>query len=112
MLPRMLKIILAVAVGITWLAAPGCGYKEGILVKEPVSYLWFTGNVEQAFVRIDGGAPFDLARAAEAQEMKQGKIYYQIPPGKHRVIVEKNGVRLVDRNLYIGDGNIQEIQIP
>ena len=112
MISHLLKILLVISIGMAWLALPGCGYKEGVLVKEPVSYLWFTGNVQQAFVKIDDKEPFDLSRATAVQEGKEGKVYYQIPPGRHRVIVEKNGLRLVDRNLYIGDGNIQEIQIP
>jgi hypothetical protein len=112
MFSHSLQIFLVLSVGIGSFLISGCGYKEGVLVKEPVSYLWFTGNVQQAIVKIDNGEPFDLSRAAAVQGEKEGKVYYQVPPGKHRVVVEKNGLRLVDRNLYIGDGNIQEIQIP
>jgi hypothetical protein len=91
----------------------GCGYKEGVLIKEPVSYLWFTGNVQQAFVKIDGKEPFEIGRWAAEQRSSEGNlVYYQIPPGKHRIIVEKNGKVVVDRILFVGNENIQEIQIP
>jgi hypothetical protein len=107
---QILKGILIFSAFLVWL--PACGYKEGVLVKEPVSYLWFTGNVQQSMVKVDEREPFDLSKAVAAQEGRDGKVYYQIPPGKHRVIVEKSGQRVVDKIFYIGDGNIQEVAIP
>jgi hypothetical protein len=81
----------------------GCGYKEGTLVKDPVSYLWFTGNITQANVIIDDKKPFELT--------KEGLVYYQIPPGKHRIIVKKGEEVIVDRILIIGNETTKEIQI-
>ena len=89
-----------------------CGYKEGVLVKEPVSYFWFTGDVQEAMVKIDDKEPFALTKAAAFKESGEGKVYYQVSPGKHRVVVEKGGQRVVDKILYVGDGTIQEIEIP
>ncbi len=82
----------------------GCGYKEGTLVKDSVSYLWFTGNIAQANVTIDDRKPFELG--------KEGLVHYQIPPGKHRIIVKKGGEVVVDRILIIGNEITKEIQIP
>jgi hypothetical protein len=89
-----------------------CGYREGVLVKEPVSYFWFTGDVREAVVKIDDKEPFVLTKAAALQESGEGKAYYQISPGKHRVLVEKGGQKVVDKVFYVGEGTIQEIQIP
>jgi hypothetical protein len=110
MFHQLLKGILIFSTFLFWL--PACGYKEGVIVKEPVSYLWFTGNVQHSTVKVDEREPFDLSKAVAEQEGRDGKVYYQIPPGKHRVIVEKSGQKIVEKIFYIGDGNIQEIQIP
>jgi hypothetical protein len=108
---QILKIVLLLFLFLFCFS--GCGYKEGVLIKEPVSYLWFTGNVQQAFVKIDEKEPFEIGRWVAEQKSSEGKlIYYQIPPGKHRVIVEKNGKVVVDRILFVGNETIQEIQIP
>ena len=96
--------ILLVMIALCYLS--GCGYKEGVLVKDPVSYLWFTGNVAQATVMIDDQKSFAIDKG------KEGLVYYQIPPGTHRIIVKKDGAVVVDRVLLIGNGTIKEIQIP
>lgn len=90
----------------------GCGYREGVLVKEPVSYLWFTGNIEQAYARIDDKEPFEISGLSRTEGSSGSLIYYQIAPGKHRITVEKARTLVVDRILYIGNGTIQEIQLP
>lgn len=108
---RRILIFMTIVFALTvWL--PGCGYKEGVLVREPISYFWFTGNVQGAVVMIDDKPPFALTQAALDEQDKEGKVYYQTSPGKHRVVVERAGQRVVDKVLYIGNGTIQEIQIP
>jgi hypothetical protein len=100
--PKCLFIILFIFLATFYIA--GCGYKEGALVKDPVSYLWFTGNTSQAIVTIDDTKSFELE--------KEGLIHYQIPPGKHRVVVRKGSEVVVDRVLIIGNEITQEIRIP
>jgi len=94
-----------------------CGYREGILQKEPVSYLWFTGNVERSMVSIDGGEPFalqvtDLPRDASSKEGEAKYVHYKLSPGKHRITVTRDGQIVVDRVLILENENIREIQVP
>ena len=107
---RILSGILILFFGVACLA--GCGYQEGVLVKEPASYFWFTGNFQEAWVKIDDKEPFAPGKSGTAPGSGEGKVYYQISPGKHRVIVERGGQKVVDKVFYVGDGTIQEIQIP
>jgi len=115
--------VTAIAIATVIFFLSGCGYKEGVLVKEPVSYLWFTGNIQEASARIDGQEPFEIKMAldvnqtsssnADANQKYSSSIkYYSLSPGKHRVVVEKNGQIVADRVLFLGNGNIQEIQVP
>ncbi len=101
MVPKTQKLLLTV---LALLNFAGCGYREGTLVKDPVSYLWFTGNITQANVIIDDKKPFELT--------KEGLVYYQITPGTHRIIVKKGEEVVVDRVLIIGNETTKEIQIP
>jgi hypothetical protein len=84
----------------------GCGYKEGVVQKDSVAHLWFTGSTEQAYVFVDDKEAFVLNSSG-------GKLtYYQIAPGKHKIVVKKGNEVVVDRIIIVSDGAIKEIQIP
>lgn len=96
----------------------GCGYKEGVRNTEPQSYLWFTGNTSGAVVYVDDNQPFELeastlsADSDDTDAQKKSLTYYQTTPGKHNVIVKRNGEVVVNRAFMIGNGMTKEIQIP
>ncbi len=101
------------------LLAAGCGLKEGVIQKAPRSYLWFTGNTEGAVVFIDKRNPIELNMSSTGDEKTRDepadtakKIYYEIDPGKHTVIIKKSGQVVVNRTLLLGNGIITEIKIP
>lgn len=84
----------------------GCGYKEGVVQRDSVAHLWFTGSAEQAYVFLDDKEPFVL-------NSSEGKLsYYQVTPGKHRIVVKKGTEVVVDRIIIVAEGAIKEIQIP
>lgn len=97
----------------------GCGLKEGVVHKEPKSFLWFTGNTKNAIVYIDDLDPIDLNESTiiasdegENSTYRSGQIHYQISSGKHTVVIRKSGVEIVNRNILLGNGITKEIQIP
>ncbi len=97
------------------LLVSGCGMTEGVVQKEPESYLWFTGNIENAMVYIDDLEPFLLApprTAGDTEARPSRRVHYRISPGKHTVIVKKAGREVVHRNLLLGSGLVKEIAIP
>jgi hypothetical protein len=83
-----------------------CGLREGVVQKEPQSFLWFTGNTQNAVVYIDDLAPFTLSE--ENDEL----IHYEISPGKHEIVVKRSGNEIVNRVVLLGSGMTKEIQIP
>lgn len=85
----------------------GCGLTEGVVQKEAKSFLWFTGNTQNAIVYIDNLAPITLDNTN-----KSSSIHYELSPGKHSIIVKKSGEEVVDRNILLGNGITKEIQIP
>lgn len=101
-----------------FLLCVGCGLKEGVVQKEAKSYLWFTGNTEGALVYIDNLSPIELGKnyyiEPETGEkiQKNEEIRYELTPGKHRVVVERRGTKIVNRIVLLGNGIIKEIKIP
>jgi hypothetical protein len=96
----------------------GCGLKEGVTLKEPKSFIWFTGNTDNAVVYIDDLNPFILNEKSsnlndeDENDNRKGLIHYQISPGKHKIVVIKSGTEVVNRDILLGNGITKEIQIP
>lgn len=80
-------------------------YSSGSTTSEPVSYLYFTGNIEGAEVSIDEAPAFIVTKSGAKQQ-------YKVTPGKHQIIVSKQGNVVVKRNILLGDGHEKEINIP
>jgi hypothetical protein len=97
----------------------GCGLKEGVVQKESKSFLWFTGNTQNAIAYIDNLAPIDLNNktyiASDEEENNTNRskeIHYQISPGKYTIVIKRAGVVVVNRTILLGNGITKEIQIP
>lgn len=96
----------------------GCGYHEGVIQSDSKSYLWFTGNINNAVVYIDDNAPFSLKTVTYIDEATGEKkenaelTHYQISPGKHDIIVKRDSIVVVNRKILLGSGITKEISIP
>ena len=98
----------------------GCGLKEGVVQKDPKSFLWFTGDTDNVIVYIDDLEPIELNRTyfvksengEEKKKEKSENIHYEISPGKHRIIIKKSDKVVVNRIVLLGNGIIKEIQVP
>lgn len=102
---------------IVFLLIAGCGLREGVYQPAQRSYLWFTGDTGGAQVYIDDLEPFSLRAMDNPSprnevERKDQEVRYEVRPGKHRIVVKKGGVAVVDRLVLIGDGAIKEIKVP
>jgi hypothetical protein len=89
----------------------GCGLTERVVEKEQKSMLWFTGRTNGAIAYIDNGDPIEL-KAPMYDERSDKKFYYEVKPGKHNVVVKRDGVVVVNRDLLLGNGIVKEIEIP
>lgn len=115
-LRRKVFTLLLIAAAIPWLIA-SCGLKKGVEQSAEKSYLKFTGNVSGAFVSIDEGEPFDLAKAThygdqQGEDFKARTMLFEIKPGKHTVVVNRDGQVIVNRVFLIGNNQIKEIAVP
>lgn len=96
----------------------GCGYVEGVVQKSEKSFLWFTGNTENAVVYIDNKeftrltASYAIDEKTGEKTRKEGQVHYQLEPGKHEIRIERDGKVLVNRVLILGNQMTKEINIP
>jgi hypothetical protein len=80
-------------------------YNSGQGSAEPVSYLYFSGDITGAQVSIDDSPAFAVTKTGI-------KNLYKVTPGKHMITVTKNGSTVVKRSVLLGDGHEKEIHIP
>lgn len=97
-----LTAILLISV---FMVMSGCGYKEGVQSEERVSYLYFSGSAKGAVVYIDDLPTFTVKKLGPNET-------YKVAPGKHLIIVKKDGQVLVERTLLLSDGVAKEIYVP
>ena len=109
--------ILAIAVLLV-VSFASCGYQEGIREPDRQSFIWFSGQTQNAVAIVDNGEPVQLGATyyvdSETGERvnKGGKILYQVTPGKHEIFVKKEDRIVVHRKVLIGSGSTKEIWVP
>lgn len=101
----MMKRLTAAVLVFLFTFMSGCGYKEGVQSEERVSYLYFSGSAKGAVVYIDDLPTFTVEKLGPDET-------YKVAPGKHLIIVKRDGVVLVERVLMLGDGIAKEIYVP
>lgn len=110
-------VVLTVAVVAVFVLA-GCGYQEGIRQPDRQSYIWFSGETKEAVAIIDDNEPFKVEQTSYVDSetgegvSKQGRTLYQVKPGKHEIVVKKDGQVVVHRDLMIGAGATKEVHVP
>ena len=113
----MKKLISLATLAILPLIALSCFYKEGSRQLDSQSYIWFTGNVKGAVASVDGGEPFEVDsltyKDSQGNDVKKSeKTYYQLRPGRHTIIVKKEGQVKVERDVLIDAGATKEVWVP
>jgi hypothetical protein len=97
--------------GMCALLMSGCGgYKEGMVQPDQESYIFFSGHLAAAVATIDGNIVLKLDEPAEKDP--EGKTLYRIKPGKHEVVVTRDGKTIVHRSIMVGSGAAKEIAVP
>lgn len=95
-----------------------CGYQEGVREPDRQSYIQFTGEPQGTMAIVDEAEPIALGKTSYIDKdtgkkiEKKGRMLYLVAPGKHEIIVEKNGEVVVHRTVMINAGSTKEIYIP
>ncbi len=97
-----MKAVTAIALFIA-LIISGCGSKTGVQTSAQKAYIYFTGNTNNIVVSIDKGESFSV-KAGQTNQ-------YSVKPGKHLLEVTRDGVLIIQREIYVGDSIAKEIEI-
>ncbi len=112
----MRKSISFTVVFATLLILVSCGHREGVRQPDNLSYIWFSGNTDGAVAIIDGNESFkvDLTYInSEGEKVRtDGKTLYEVKPGKHEILVKRNGEVVIHRVLMINLGATKEVRVP
>ena len=112
---RYVPLLCFVAAAVFVLNA--CSYTTGVVQSDKRSFIRFSGNIEKAVVYIDDAEPFELGKKSSSTHSdnigaKNLSISYQLQPGKHTVVVRRNGEVVVNRELLLGNNVTTEVEVP
>ncbi|HVK99284.1 MAG TPA: hypothetical protein VM553_05695 [Dongiaceae bacterium] len=89
-----------------------CGNFQTVNQTEETTYLQLLGNKENAVLTLDTNTTVDLNTMESFDLNGKNATRIVVPAGQHRITITRSGTVLVDRNVYIGEGNAFEITLP
>ena len=108
----MFKFMKAVVVaGLVALVA-ACGSFKTTVQSEEGTFLQLVGNPQDVVLVLDQSTTMDLNQAKSFDLDGRNITKIVIPPGQHRVTLTRGGNLLVDRKIFVSEGNAFEINIP
>jgi hypothetical protein len=85
-----------------------CSYKETIKTGEDFAYISFSGSLKGATATIDNEIAYNL----DPFDGSKKDIRFEVKPGRHVLIIQKNGTIVVKRELMFGVGTVTEVSVP
>jgi hypothetical protein len=88
-----------------------CGSFKTVTQTEEGTFLQLVGNTENAVLKLDDTTlDLDTTSSFDLNGRQVTKI--AIPAGQHRVTITRGGSLLVDRRIFVSEGNAFEITLP
>ena len=106
---RSLPTILAAFLAATLASCVWRSHEEAKQLEER-SYLRFVGSTTGAHVAIVGKKSYSFV--VDASHDPADDVRYAIDPDNYRVTVTKNGEVIVDRRIFVADGETREVRVP
>jgi len=107
---KKIQVMTLVLIGASLLAGTmtGCHQsREETFQLDAVAHFTFSGNLDDALVAVS-----QEGQAIWTDLEVKDNVRYEIAPGTYDVKVHRDGVMVVHRKVYLGDGNMTEIRIP
>jgi len=92
----------------------GCtsSYESVTQVDDTKAFILLTGNFENASLQINTNSPITLADSIETFMLDGKKVAkFEVTAGTNTVKVFKNGALVVNRKLYVTNGNSFEVNV-
>ena len=106
----MNKLLVCLIVSVCGLLAVGGCFAQHseAIQKDSVCQIHFVGNLGHAIFTVQDNDNNFIYRHTKAEE----HLRYSLQPGTYRVVVYKGSYPVVDRKMFFGDGQTQEIRVP
>ncbi len=89
-----------------------CGSFKTVSQTEETTYLQLLGNKEDVVLVLDQTTTVDLNTLQSFDLNGKEATRITVPAGQHRVTLTRKGALLVDRNIYVSEGNAFDITLP
>lgn len=92
----------------------GCtsSYESVTQIDDTKAFILLTGNFENASLQINTNSPITLADSIETFMLDGKKVAkFEVTAGTNTVKVFKNGALVVNRKLYVTNGNSFEVNV-
>ncbi|MFE8070043.1 hypothetical protein QQM79_03205 [Marinobacteraceae bacterium S3BR75-40.1] len=104
-----MKGLLVVAFSLLMAA---CGsYKATTQVAE-TAYLQFNGEPAGNILTLDEQQKIDLSSADSFDLNGVEVTRFELQPGTHTILVQKNGEVVIHKKIYVSSGNVYEVKLP
>lgn len=100
-----MKLLPILLVGLPAAACGGCAMTETTAQLPDAAFLVFHGAERGMVFRLDGGDPQSLLTSP-------GEVRYEIPPGKHALVVSAGDEVIVERSIFLSTSQVFEVAIP
>ncbi|CBL46271.1 Hypothetical protein HDN1F_26880 [gamma proteobacterium HdN1] len=103
--------VKGILLGCIVLLLAACGSFKSTTQTEEGTFLQLVGSVENATLQLDD-ATLDLNNTRDFNLNGKRVTKIAIQPGQHRVTITRDGSTLVDRRIFVTEGNAFEINLP
>jgi len=110
----MLRTILMVLCASVLLG--GCGYHEGVVVRDEMAYVQLVGDWTNVAVQIDNTEPTLLKYEPDPYDPqappRQPALKYAMATGKHTIKLYREGRLILDRVVFLSNQQTTEVRVP
>jgi hypothetical protein len=101
-----------IAIALLSMLLQGCyyGHRESNTQQSNECYIMFVGDLNNVSVSIDEQEFAPIPGKADDPRAAQHK--YRIKPGNHMILAERDGNLVLQKKIYIGQGETREVRIP
>ena len=108
----MLKSVKALMIATLVALLAACGTYQTTEQSSPGTYLQLVGKPDNVILTVDQKTTTDLNNAKSYDQNGKLITKFAVLPGVHRVTLTRNGKLLVDRKIFVSEGDAFEILIP
>jgi uncharacterized protein YcfL len=91
----------------------GCGSYKAITQSESGSFLQLKGNYQNSNLSIDNHPSIQIDKNQKTFTLNgEQVIKFTVSAGTHTIKISRDGSEVVNRKIYVSEGNVFEVMVP